>query len=47
MKMIPVKCLGKENEKCDKAYDGCKDQVMYSDIERKILCKDGEVLISE
>lgn len=43
--MILVQCQRNANKKCDKAYDGCKEQVMYSDIERQILCKDGVVFV--
>lgn len=47
MKMIRVKCQGKEEQPCDKAFDGCKKRVMYSESDRKVICKDGEVSVAE
>lgn len=47
MKMIEVKCQGQKDEKCDNAYEGCKKRIMYSEAERKVICKDGEITVSE
>ncbi len=45
--MIKVACQGKIAERCDKAYNGCKNQIMYSETDHKIVCKNGKLIVTK
>lgn len=44
--MIRVTCVSSDN-KCQKAYTGCREQVMYSDADYQIICEDGRLTVTE
>ncbi len=45
MKMVHVRCQGSDDEKCENAFEGCKERIMYSEKDRKVLCQNGEYII--
>ena len=46
MRIVKVECQGKPGDRCQEAYQGCKERVMYSDSDHKITCNNGNVKVS-
>ncbi|WP_164730910.1 hypothetical protein [Anoxybacter fermentans] len=47
MKMIKVKCQGQTDKKCENAYKGCKERIIYSETDHQVFCKNGNLTIDE